>query len=746
MRFIPRPKQLEVLAYKGGRMGVSAVPGSGKTQTLSYLAAQLVASDKLLSRQEVLIVTLVNAAVDNFANRVASFIRERNLLPRVGYRVRTLHGLAHDIVRDRPSLAGLSDAFQILDDYDAQQIIRRASSGWLRAHPQALDSFMRIDLSETELERIRRRSLPNYLGDVAVSIIRQSKDLGLSPGELREKLESLEERTLILEMVSEVFELYQHALGYRGAVDFDDLINKALRALRADHGYLERIRARWPYILEDEAQDSSRLQEKILRLIVGETGNWVRVGDRNQAIYETFTTASPDFLRDFLQEPDVQPRELPNSGRFTRSIMYLANELIEWSQTHHPVTEVRGALVPPKIVPTPPGDPQPNPPDDPQAVHLVDLAYTPTEELEAVTIALERWLVDHPDSTVAVLVPSNYRGFEMSEALEARAVPHLEILRSTRVTRTSASAILSILRHLLEPVSVKELVETYRVWHERGGDDVERETYSDAVYELERCREIESYLWPHPDRDWLQVRQAEIQPRTAKELGFFRSRVQRWHATMLLPIDQQILALAQDLFREAADLAVAHKLAVVMKRIEEMNPDWGFPELVEELEKVAENERRFIGMDREERSFDPDGHPGVVVVTTVHKAKGLEWDRVILISVNDYDYPAGLQDERFISEKSYFKKGFNLQAEALAQLKALAEDGLQGGYRPGTASRKARMDYASERLRLFYVGITRARRSLTITWNAGRYGDAKQALAFRTLQKSWEGGEGEASA
>jgi len=96
----PRPKQLEVLSYEGGRMGVAAVPGSGKTWTLSYLAAKLVASG-LEEDQEVLIVTLVNSAVENFAHRIALFLKEEmGLLPGLGYRVRTLHGLSNDIVRE----------------------------------------------------------------------------------------------------------------------------------------------------------------------------------------------------------------------------------------------------------------------------------------------------------------------------------------------------------------------------------------------------------------------------------------------------------------------------------------------------------------------------------------------------------------------------------------------------------------------------------------------------------------------
>jgi DNA helicase-2/ATP-dependent DNA helicase PcrA len=64
--FDPRPKQKEVLQYTGGMMGVSAVPGSGKTVTLSRLAADLLMDGKLEEDQEVLVVTLVNSAVDNF--------------------------------------------------------------------------------------------------------------------------------------------------------------------------------------------------------------------------------------------------------------------------------------------------------------------------------------------------------------------------------------------------------------------------------------------------------------------------------------------------------------------------------------------------------------------------------------------------------------------------------------------------------------------------------------------------------
>ena len=103
-----RPAQESILAYQGGRMGVSAVPGSGKTWTLSQLAARIVAGGALQDDQEVLVVTLVNSAVENFNQRLNAFIETAGLLPHLGYRVRTLHGLAHDLQRSQPSESGCS--------------------------------------------------------------------------------------------------------------------------------------------------------------------------------------------------------------------------------------------------------------------------------------------------------------------------------------------------------------------------------------------------------------------------------------------------------------------------------------------------------------------------------------------------------------------------------------------------------------------------------------------------------------
>lgn len=745
--FKPRPKQQEVLDYTAGRMGVSAVPGSGKTYTLSALAAKLVAESGLSQHvdaqhpREVLVVTLVNSAVDNFASRVGAFVQVMGLLPHLGYRVRTLHGLAHDIVRERPGLVGLSDDFQIVDEREADRIRQEVTEAWLRSHPNALDPLLSLELDEGKREWARRGQWPALAADVARSFIRLAKDEQLTPQELANRLKSAIQPLPLADMGCAIYADYQRALTYRGAVDFDDLIRLALMALELDPEYLERLRRQWPYILEDEAQDSSRLQERILRKLVGPEGNWVRVGDPNQAIYETFTTASPHYLRDFRDELGVARRNLPASGRSTLSIIKLANYLIDWTQEQHPTAQIRDALTEPHIKPTPPGDPQPNPPDDPTQVKVIGRKFTPVEELGAVVDSLARWLPKHPDETVAVLTPRNRRGFQVTEALKQQGLPYVELLRSTISTREAAGALGNLVNYLADPAAPKKLARVYQVWRREDREDEEAQARVNLVAKaLRKCRRVEDFLWPRTGSDWFDLvdlpAEAGDVSDVREQLAEFRQLVRRWQGATVLPIDQLILTLAQDLFEEPGDLAVAHKLAVLLRRASDAHPDWRLPELTAELAVIARNERRFLGLAGEDVGFDPDAHKGQVVVATVHKAKGLEWDRVYLMSVNDYNFPSARPHDQFIAEKWFVRDHLNLEAEALDQLEALRTGGV---YEEGEATREARMDYAAERLRLLYVGITRARKALIITWNSGRRGDQHPAAPFIALQEFWEG-------
>jgi len=126
------------------------------------------------------------------------------------------------------------------------------------------------------------------------------------------------------------------------------------------------------------------------------------------------------------------------------------------------------------------------------------------------------------------------------------------------------------------------------------------------------------------------------------------------------------------------------------------------------------------------------------VITTMHKAKGLEWDRVYLISINNYDFPSAQEYDNYISEKWYIRSKLNLEAEALSQLHFVSSKDENEEYQEGQASLESRLDYSKERLRLLYVGITRAKKELFLSWNTGRNGRVQAAMPWVELQAWWE--------
>ncbi len=737
MTFTFRPAQAQILAYTGGKLGISAVPGSGKTFTLSALAAQLIRSGRIGDEQEVLIVTLVNSAVDNFAAR----IKDSLALPMpFGYRIRTLHGLAHDIVREKPAAVGLEDRFAILDEREADFIRKEAATAWLHANPEVLYDYLDPNLDENKRDWVHRQQLPELVTSIALAFIRSAKDNRLTPEKLRGLLAAAPAPLPLTEMGLAIYSDYQRALTYRGAVDFDDLIRLAIDLLENDPEFLERLRYRWPYILEDEAQDSSKLQEQILRLLAGPLGNWVRVGDPNQAIFETFTTASPEHLIDFIHNEADQYRELPDSGRCQPSIIDLANQLISWVNDDHPALGARGALTVPFIHPAPPGDPQPNPPDNPEGLKLIGRKYTPEEEVEAVVKSIERWLPEHADSTLAVLVPRNQRGVDVIDSLKRRNIDFVELLGSSASTRQAAGRLGEVVSALADPQSSARMAKAYQAWRQTEEETAKDEFQRQVAQWLGKCAAVESFVSPRTDRDWLATLPASsdggkgASEEVRQELEAFRIILRRWQATTLLPIDQMILTLGQDLFTAPNDLALAHKLALVLHQVSRDHADWRLPELNGELSLIARNERRFLGFSEDDAGFDPSHYAGKVVVTTMHKAKGLEWERVYLMSVNNYDFPSLQANDRYISEKWFIRDALNLEAETLAQLQAVTTKNEYAWYEPGQATRQARLDYVRERLRLLYVGITRAKKELVITWNTGRTGEQTQAIPFSALQ------------
>ena len=162
--------------------------------------------------------------------------------------------------------------------------------------------------------------------------------------------------------------------------------------------------------------------------------------------------------------------------------------------------------------------------------------------------------------------------------------------------------------------------------------------------------------------------------------------------------------------------------------------------MAEEVRKIAKNANLYAGLRGSDSQFDPNDYPGKIVVTTYHKAKGLEWDQVFMTSCNSYDFPDGNESQyrnrRY--KPRYVRDDLDLQAEILQALKVISFPDRGLHYRKGDGSRAAWLDSVKERLRLLYVGITRAKKGLYISHNSGRFGNITESNVVTVLRQMWQ--------
>ncbi len=729
-----RPAQEKILQYEHGRLAISAVPGSGKTFTLSLLAAQLIENGRIdpHADQQILIVTYLNASVDTFKARIRQRLMEREL-PTVGFDVRTLHSLALEILRTAHGGDAGEETFVVLDESQSSHFLALAVDGWIESHPDLWHAFL-PDNSPRMKARWR-----DITEQTARAFIRAAKNERYGPEEIRYAISGArhwpqesdspessgqclappqEGEWLLLKMMAEIYGRYQSILHRQGAHDFDDLIWEATRLLETRPGLSDQLRQRWPYVLEDEAQDSVPLQELLLNQLTGSDGNWVRVGDPNQAITSTFTAAHPRYFNAFTEREDVVSLPLPNSGRCAPLIIGAANAMLHWVSDNHPVPEVRATTFRRQdILPTPPGDAQPNPPDSEADIRIKVFKHREDEELPRIAQLGPLYAHKFPHHTLAILVPTNQIGYQIADYLDEAKAPYDNLLRSSGREREIAAAMHALLALLAEPLNTKALVNAHASLRDLGHpaallpaeDDLNR------FYSLLRsAHRPESLLFP-----WDEAETAASLPdgvATEDDLTAvdrFIRFIRPLFELRALPIDDLALTLGDELFARGevheGDLSLAYQIATLLRRWRDMEPDWRLPDLVNELEEVATGRRRLPVTTPTDLGYEPQ--PGRITLATQHSAKGLEWDAVFLVGIDGFWIPGSLEAP-FLGVHDFL--GGDPTAEVVAQLRYLMA-GEAGIYSGRSATESAHIDIISERLRLLYVGITRARRYLHIS-------------------------------
>ena len=720
-----RPAQADILRYENGRLAISAVPGSGKTFTLSLLAAQLISHGKVdpTAGQRVLIVTYLNASVDTFKSRIRQRLEEMDLPPESGYDVRTLHSLALEIVRTAESGLSPDAGPQVLDEAQANNFLAHAIDQTIDADPELWHAFLPDNTPQT---RTRWREATER---TARAFIRTAKNAQYTPDAIQQQLAAganldLEDETApiaqspLMHLMSQIYGRYQAILTRQATLDFDDLIWTAVNLLTHRPTLAAELRQRWPYVLEDEAQDSVPLQEVLINQLTGPNGNWVRVGDPNQAITSTFTAAHPRFFNAFTDRPDVVSKPLPNSGRSAPLIIGAANAMLHWVIDEHPEPEVRANTFRRQdILPTPPGDAQPNPPDSEADIQIRVYRHREDEELPVIARLAQAYAQTQPQQTLAILVPTNLIGQQIADILDELDADYDNLLRGSSREREIATALHATLAVLANPLDGKALVNAHAslvaLDHPAAGPVIPEEL--DRFHAILRSvHRPETLLFPNdPDEMPLALPTGVATEQDLLILERFVPFLRRLFALRPLPIDDLVLALGDELFAihdiHEADLSIAYQIASLMRQWRDVQPAWRLPELVAELESVATGRRTLPIRSITDFGYEPT--PGRISLATQHSAKGLEWDAVFLVGIDGGWIPSTLE--------SYFQGvygflGSDPTAEATAQLRYLME-GDAGIYNGRSATESAHLDVISERLRLLYVGITRARRYLHIS-------------------------------
>ena len=727
--------------WQSGSLAVSAVPGAGKSHSMAVAAAIVIAREKLHQRRQLVIVTLTRSAAANIKDKIKNCLQELGLPP-IGYSVNTIHSLALSIAIKHPELSKLDLADRTLVMPSANhKLIEQTVQLWLSRHPQ---SYLRLLEGESfdgeETERLRRQSVlrTEVLPSLAFTAVREAKSSGLSPDELWEVAKIYPDPYDILSIAAGLYQAYQELLESGGYLDYDEMIAGALRVMQdptARRLWQQQVFA----VFEDEAQDSSPLQEKLLRQLAEIPDrpdllpNLIRVGDPNQAINSTFTPADPRYFREFCQScgeivgaaalKQHRLEKMEQAGRSTQMVMAAANFVLEWGNgwlkapgTASPemLRDGEGSrsegseavfwLQTIRAVSA--GDAQPNPQPEGNGVEL----HTPSDVYVSV-VAIEQRLTslfaDNPTANAAILVRENRQAKFILDRLGEwhREHPEIKLFEAGEGDRTSKipREILTLLQFMTRPHSPEYLKAALKILLERKLIEAQD---LDALAVLS-----EQFLYP----SILEPPQTPAVER-AREIccELLRSR-------LTLPHFQLISYLGDRLGYQSSELATADKLADRLAL-----QTYGRSSIymtMEVLQEIITTEGFENIDDGSESRYTAAGQ---VTIITMHKSKGLDWDYVFIPFLSDR-----IPGQLWTPQGAKFLGDYTLAEVARAKIRAHL-------HHQDLPTSKAAWDLANylkqgEDLRLLYVAMTRAKKLL---WLA-----AEREAPFAWNRFNWQQGD-----
>lgn len=620
-KIIPRDDQKPVLEYETGKMAISAVPGAGKTTILLALILKLL--DNGVNPENIFVMTYMESAARNFRDRIKNIRQNSSQLPNIS----TIHGLALRILKENGNFErlGLSSDFEICDDTQRSRIIREIAN--------------KLKLKKTETDEFDR----------GISVFK------IGNGQFQSGMDKK------LEKFQMFFEEYQRILKEANLIDYDDMLTSSVKLLEDNADIRAYYQDICHYIIEDEAQDSSSIQQRLINLLSAKHKNLIRCGDINQAITTTFSNADVEGFRKFISESNNVSMNC--SQRCTKDVWTLANNLVKWADTQQ---ETKNAFFEIFMQPV-----EGRNPVSENALHAV-IFEKPLEERNYILKEIKSALKKEPKCTIGILLRSNYQVAQWINFINnsgLKSITRSESLEQKSIFRT----IFAVMQMILHPFDNNVIADNYEILAEMG------------LYKQRLGLEIRKYENPFIQIDCDNIENIY--------LAQFYWDLTYWLSFPHLAAEELAIKIGLHYFNSEIEKSNVYLISTLIKRLSLNYKD--FPTLIERLGELAKKPSlsgfKFFS---EEDESDKEFLAGKVQIMTLHKSKGDEFDYVFIPEMAEKNLT--LDFEQIKLKNSDFNEN----------LKRLNPD-----YKPKTEF-DMKQELVSENLRLLYVAITRAKKHL----------------------------------
>lgn len=616
----PRDDQKPVLEYQSGSMAISAVPGAGKTTILLALIVKLLNNG--IKPENIFVLTYMDSAARNFRDRIKNMSPNSTQLPNIS----TIHGLALRIIKENSNYErlGLDSDFDICDDTQRIRIIKNIGG------------------------KNTKKDIEEFDRAISVMKLQEGNINTLSSNKKIEKFKTF-------------YKEYQKELAQENLIDYDDILLMSVKLLEENKDILEYYQNICEYVIEDEAQDSSEIQQKLIGLLSGKHKNLIRCGDINQAITTTFSNADVEGFRSFIKNADKSV-EMNHSQRCTQDVMDLANK-----------TVLNGGKILPKsfynIMMK--GVEGKNPVFQ-NAVNT-KIFEKPFEEKNYILKEIKNILTNDKDATVGILLRNNYQVVNWTAFINDSGFK--TITRSESLGQKSVfNTIFAILKFIKNPFDNEQLADTYEILSSAG------------FYKPRLQIEIRNSETP-----FITKKTDGIE---SNELAQFLWDMEYWLSSSTLPTEELVIKIGLYYYSSDIEKSNVYLISTLVRRL---NANNDFNLLLERLDVISKRPS-LSGFKFFSDEEDETVAKGKVQIMTMHKSKGDEFDYVFIPELFEKSLPVDVNTMKlkdstlFMEEIRSFNPKYKKKTEL--ELKEFS---------------------AEEDLRLFYVAITRAKKKLFIT-------------------------------